>query len=621
MKQREPEPSRPAKEPDSRTAASEPASTPAGQVGPATSRDTILFLQRHAGNQAVQRLLIQRTLADVDPPELEKLWKVVKTAIGAELADGAEKAACEDLTVKVLQAMASRAIDLYEDSAWYCTMLENFLPGRLKGVFPEGTDSIGEYVTALGSVLGKVHAAIVDVAVRDIGSDTFSVQVASDALNEGKKALELEGRGTTKNDEGFAALFGGPAATPSTVPPAFMAASRPLYDLGQKLGDPLGAVIDEVIRQTATAAPASADSPTPEADPGALPYQTLLDSRLLAAVISLDLHSIGDVGLKMLLKSFAPIRVHEVAEKLLLSPERNTRLSGGQQAIVAGHVFGFGISVDDVSADVSPVIEELLRLPQDAVRQHGVEPKWIKSLMVTMKSEHLDAAGGTYNSYDKHIWVGGKQNPTEVAGTVRHEVGHAIDERIGWSKDKKYEAPEHGRWKVYANDADKASMIEEVLAGTKDPSVGWPAEARTWARDALVRLLKSPIFPFAETPELQDRLDSSGGGSAEAYVQPLFASEAFRMIDSLRGNSNTWRFENGGRVLGERVYTHNASYNQWMSFDLRARATKVSNYQFYAPAEWFAELYSHYYATEPRGEAIPPAAKTAIEAILKIGTG
>jgi hypothetical protein len=45
----------------------------------------------------------------------------------------------------------------------------------------------------------------------------------------------------------------------------------------------------------------------------------------------------------------------------------------------------------------------------------------------------------------------------------------------------------------------------------------------------------------------------------------------------------------GGRVIQE-------SYaNQWVSYDPTKRAARVSNYQFRAPSEWFAELYGVYY--------------------------
>ncbi|NVB39562.1 hypothetical protein G6O69_17095 [Pseudenhygromyxa sp. WMMC2535] len=34
---------------------------------------------------------------------------------------------------------------------------------------------------------------------------------------------------------------------------------------------------------------------------------------------------------------------------------------------------------------------------------------------------------------------------------------------------------------------------------------------------------------------------------------------------------------------------------QWVSFEVESRKDAVSNYQYRAPGEWFAELYAHYY--------------------------
>ena len=255
----------------------------------------------------------------------------------------------------------------------------------------------------------------------------------------------------------------------------------------------------------------------------------------------------------------------------------------------------------------------------DAVLQHGSETKWIKSLTVTMKAARLDAAGGSYSSIDRHIWVGGKQKPEQVAATVRHEVGHAIDERIGWTTAKRYEAPEHGGWKLYRDAAGKRALIDELLTATASPVLSWTGPVREWADEALLALLDRWLFADHQTEVLAQKIGATGDGSKTSqFVKELFASEAFRVIDRLR-LSDAWNSGVGGAPLGERVYRKNHSYNQWMSFDLAARDTKVSNYQFYAPEEWFAELYSHYYATKPRGKELAAPAKASIEAILKVG--
>ena len=48
------------------------------------------------------------------------------------------------------------------------------------------------------------------------------------------------------------------------------------------------------------------------------------------------------------------------------------------------------------------------------------------------------------------------------------------------------------------------------------------------------------------------------------------------------------------RVVDGRVY-HQGSPTIWWSYDLAARKIAVSEYQFRAPPEWFAESYAAYY--------------------------
>lgn len=49
---------------------------------------------------------------------------------------------------------------------------------------------------------------------------------------------------------------------------------------------------------------------------------------------------------------------------------------------------------------------------------------------------------------------------------------------------------------------------------------------------------------------------------------------------------------------------HKTAHNpgQWVSYEAAAKDIAVSHYQFHAPAEWFAELYSHFYAGTMTGD-------------------
>ena len=57
-----------------------------------------------------------------------------------------------------------------------------------------------------------------------------------------------------------------------------------------------------------------------------------------------------------------------------------------------------------------------------------------------------------------------------------------------------------------------------------------------------------------------------------------------------------------GRRLNDFVLLQ--SQGVWFSYSFAARARQVSNYQFRAPKEWFAEAYTWYYDPDPRGRGM-----------------
>ena len=64
---------------------------------------------------------------------------------------------------------------------------------------------------------------------------------------------------------------------------------------------------------------------------------------------------------------------------------------------------------------------------------------------------------------------------------------------------------------------------------------------------------------------------------------------------------NPWysHLPNGGTPLAGRIFQKSYA-SQWTAYTLAARDRKVSQYQFRAPGEWFAEAYAAYY--EPNAD-------------------
>lgn len=99
----------------------------------------------------------------------------------------------------------------------------------------------------------------------------------------------------------------------------------------------------------------------------------------------------------------------------------------------------------------------------------------------------------------------------------------------------------------------------------------------------------NPLANLAGHPGYANSVDPDWGAVA---VHPTIAQAAFIGADHEtfwnRGNAAAERATVQGRVY---FFSANGG---WFSYDARARRAKVSNYQFNAPPEWFAELYAVY---------------------------
>jgi len=160
--------------------------------------------------------------------------------------------------------------------------------------------------------------------------------------------------------------------------------------------------------------------------------------------------------------------------------------------------------------------------------------------------------------------------PTKFNWTTLHEIGHAVDDKVGFMKRNGSQS-DYGGWKEYgANVSEIAKVaakhfkfneayVEAYLAGEKPPH-----------------------------PELE------GTVTAEEWDRQRIEAETW--CDSIRNDksiyysaSATNRLQIDGRVYQE------AYANKWVSYDFAARKKGVAGYQFRAPGEWFAEIYAAYH--------------------------
>lgn len=177
---------------------------------------------------------------------------------------------------------------------------------------------------------------------------------------------------------------------------------------------------------------------------------------------------------------------------------------------------------------------------------------------------------------------------------VRHEVGHAVDAQMGWSSGKEPEKSSRGGWKDYGSDfAGVAKVMVEASGGaiTKLEATQQRAVIRKM-RDAMANRK-----PGEAATEIQ-ALD--WWSSVKPTVQTaVLADPALRALDV--GLQSPWyNTADGGVKLGDHVYQE-AYGNQWVRYEQSARSRKVSQYQFRAPGEWFAEAYATYYEPNKKG--------------------
>ena len=87
----------------------------------------------------------------------------------------------------------------------------------------------------------------------------------------------------------------------------------------------------------------------------------------------------------------------------------------------------------------------------------------------------------------------------------------------------------------------------------------------------------------------------------KAYTPPQTAQKVALEFLSLSLDDPWYRhLPSGGTPVGAKIYQRSYSA-QCTSYDVAARAKKVSQYQYRAPGEWFAEAYPAYYQPNTDG--------------------
>jgi hypothetical protein len=188
-------------------------------------------------------------------------------------------------------------------------------------------------------------------------------------------------------------------------------------------------------------------------------------------------------------------------------------------------------------------------------------------------------------------------SPTFYDSTTLHEVGHAVDDRNNVMNTNGKSA-RYGQWKSHKiEEVAEAYVDKGGLLGRFSGNGATKADLKTFVIAILNE--EPPAKPRQSTDPLGSLLRDWDAIGRDPMV------EACRLITEskspwYKGKTQASQVQVDGRVYQE------AYENDWVSYVFSERAaTGISEYQWRAPAEWFAEIYALYYLHPDKVPDIP----------------
>jgi hypothetical protein len=186
--------------------------------------------------------------------------------------------------------------------------------------------------------------------------------------------------------------------------------------------------------------------------------------------------------------------------------------------------------------------------------------------------------------------------------TLRHEIGHAVDEQLGLTSANGVGVtgqPHAGAWKKYGS---YEAFVDALIAanGGMRANATWPAAKDSKYRKVMIAAVKQTDTFLSQLAALYP---------AEPQDPALDAGAIAALWDPDRWTTQPW-YDNSWVRIGGRCWQRGYDdAGSLYSFDSAARAShQVTDYQWRAPAEWFAEVYQVYYAEQEKGPAAPVGA-------------
>ena len=197
---------------------------------------------------------------------------------------------------------------------------------------------------------------------------------------------------------------------------------------------------------------------------------------------------------------------------------------------------------------------------------------------------------------DSIVSLGAAMMPNQLGGRkistfdvlTLHEVGHAVDDNRQFMNGKAGNVT-YGGWQTHT--------VDEVAKVVGDGK-GFFKDFATLPRPFLVAYLTAVLQK--KKPENEATVTSALGANGPADWKKLAKHAAADCCESIRlkGDSDgLWDSGDSGaskHAIGGSVFQESYA-NQWVSYALSARAAKISNYQFRADGEWYAEAYAAFF--------------------------
>jgi hypothetical protein len=216
-------------------------------------------------------------------------------------------------------------------------------------------------------------------------------------------------------------------------------------------------------------------------------------------------------------------------------------------------------------------------------------------------------SGANSNYTKKDGTAGGQTSLGHYEGTVLHEVGHGVGERMGGNAYALNSASYPGFTPLSAD--AWGNELWTAPTGTGDNSVSKAAKLDdATAKRMMLHEIQNGAGTFTFDPGWFKSPPSNG--DMRKWVESRYANVPLQKwwkhlaIDAAdKGGSYSWNVADA-RTRGDWTYAYLTRYSDsapHIKMKTTAYTNKVSWYSVSSPLEWFAEQYTHYYRTEKTG--------------------